>query len=40
MDLIVKGNVGKYQHEIIASESTSDQIFNLRQIVENWRIWD
>jgi hypothetical protein len=31
---IVRGNVGKYQCGFIAGKSTRDQIFNLRQIME------
>jgi hypothetical protein len=34
LEPIVKENVGKYQCGFIAGKSTSDQIFNLRQIME------
>jgi hypothetical protein len=34
LEPIVKENDGKYQCGFIADKSTSDQIFNLRQIIE------
>jgi hypothetical protein len=41
LEPVVKENVGKYQCGFIAGKSTSDQIFNMRQIMEkNFRIWD
>jgi sorting nexin-29 len=34
LEPIVRGSVGKYRRRFIAGKSTSDQIFNLRKIME------